>query len=129
MDTPETRLAQAREQIAGLTAAAEVNAAALAAKDARIAELEAAATVSASAVESLKAENAAFAAEVETLKAEARSAEQRAAEIVAMSCVEPVEIKPGANAGGSREELLMAFHSETDPRKKAAIFSKLNHSA
>ena len=52
----------------------------------------------------------------------------RAAEIVAASCVDPVEIKPGASAGGVRADLLRAFHAETDPRKKAAIFSKLTPS-
>lgn len=118
MDTPETLLAAAREQIAGLTAAAESNAAALADHVARIGELESANALAASAVESLKAENAALSEENAALKAEARSAEQRAAEIAAKAGIEaPVEIKPVAKpAAASAEE-------QPKPKKLGEIFA------
>lgn len=105
--TPEAKLTEALAKITAMESTITEHASAITAKNARIAELESAVAGNAEAFKALSDQEATLRsqladeqAKTAKLEADAKSAEKLAAEIVAKAGVEPVEIKPGAQAKG-----------------------------
>lgn len=63
--------------------------------------------------------------EISKLQADAKTAAQQAAEVIAAQGVDPAKLPKPDNANASADELASKIRGETDPAVRASLFAKL----
>lgn len=123
LETQATALATAQEELGAAQALIDDAGAAQAAAEQQAAEAGAKLTETETklSAETQRADNAE--AEVTRLKAEAKTAEVRAAEICAAAGVDPLETTPGAE-GGNEGGLMEQYNAIKDPKAKGEFLLK-----